>query len=271
VTGQLRFDAVTFGYGTSSIFDNLSLEVNRGELVALVGPNGAGKTTLLNLGSGTLRPTRGRVSLDGWSLADVDPRHRARSIAMVPQALTIPFAFSVREIVALGRTPFLGRFGREATADRDAIDRAMAETETSGFADRCVLDLSAGERQRVILAMALAQLPELLLLDEPTANLDIAHQVAFLRLVRELSRTRGLTVVAAVHDLNLAALAFDRIVALYGGRIAADGSPSEVIRADTIEAIYGASVHVVDHPTEPVPMVALLWPRDRDSLPVEPV
>jgi iron complex transport system ATP-binding protein len=231
-------------------------------MVALIGPNGAGKTTLLNLGAGTIRPSRGRVSLDGTSLTALPARQRARLIAMVPQVLSIPFAYTAREIVALGRTPYVGALGREHDADRAAIISAMAETGTREFSDRSVLDLSAGERQRVILAMALAQQPELLLLDEPTANLDLAHQVAFMRLIRDLSRERNLTVVAAIHDLNLAALCFDRIVALQRGRLAADGSPSEVLRPETIETIYGATVRVVEHPTEPVPLIALTWSTD---------
>jgi iron complex transport system ATP-binding protein len=273
VSALLRFEGVTFGYGSRVILDELSLEVDRSVLVALIGPNGAGKTTVLNLGSGIIRPSRGQVSLDGRNLATVGARARAQRIAMVPQTLTIPFAFSVREIVALGRTPFHGFLAREGHADRLAIESAMDVTGTTDFADRGVLDLSAGERQRVILAMALAQHPELLLLDEPTANLDLAHQVAFLGLVRRLCRTHGLTVVAAVHDLNLAALSFDRIVALHQGRIAAAGSPSQVLRAETIAAIYGAPVRIVEHPTEPVPLVALVWPNGHttNGLPVEPV
>jgi iron complex transport system ATP-binding protein len=273
VSALLSFERVSFSYDSRVILDDLSVAVARGERVALIGPNGAGKTTLLNLGSGILRPARGRVMLAGRSLASLPARERARCVAMVPQTLTIPFAFSVREIVALGRTPFASFLGRETRADRLAVEAALELTGTTEFAQRGILDLSAGERQRVILAMALAQQPELLLLDEPTANLDLAHQLAFLGLVRELSRQQGLTVVAAVHDLNLAALSFDRIVALHQGQIVADGSPGQVLRADVVESIYGAPVRIVEHPTEPVPLVALVWPNGHraNGLPVEPV
>jgi iron complex transport system ATP-binding protein len=273
VSALVSYERVGFGYDSRLILDDLSLAVGPGERVALIGPNGTGKTTLLNLGSGILRPERGQVTLAGRDLASLPARARARRIAMVPQMVTIPFAFSVREIVALGRTPFSSFLGRETRADRLAIETALELTGTTDYAERGVLDLSAGERQRVILAMALAQQPELLLLDEPTANLDLAHQMAFLGLVRELCRTQGLTVLAAVHDLNLAALSFDRIVALHLGRIVADGSPSQVLRADVVEAIYGAPVRIVKHPTEPVPLVALVWPSGHtaNGLPVEPV
>jgi iron complex transport system ATP-binding protein len=260
VTSHLSFERVAFAYGSRSVVEDVSLDVDRGDLVALIGPNGAGKTTLLNLASGTIKPTRGRVALAGASLTAISARQRARQIAMVPQALSIPFAFTSRELVALGRTPYVGALGREARADRAAIAEAMEETHTTEFADRGILDLSAGERQRVIFAMALAQQSELLLLDEPTANLDLAYQLALLRLIRDLSRARQLTVLAAIHDLNLAALCFDRIVAVHRGRIIADGSPGEVLRPETIESIYGAPVCVVEHPTEPVPLVALTWP-----------
>jgi iron complex transport system ATP-binding protein len=262
VTTKLEFWAVSFGYGPRTIVEELTFGVERGEMLALLGANGVGKTTILNLACGTLRPRFGEVRYDERDLTTIPPRERARRIALVPQALSIPFAFSVREVVALGRTPFRRRFGRTGVDDTRAIERALEQTETETYADRCVLDLSAGERQRVILAMALAQEPELLLLDEPTANLDVAHQIAFLRLARDLSRDRGLTVVAAIHDLNLAALSFDHLIAIHQGRTVANGTPRDVLTPHTIRTIYGTPVEVIDHPTSSVPLVALVWPSD---------
>lgn len=258
MSARLRFDEVSFGYGPVAVLDRISFDLPAGSLAALIGPNGAGKTTLLSLASGTLRPQWGAVLLDSADLARVPAWARARRIAVVPQSLTIPFAFTVREVVALGRTPYLHPLRGERTADRAAIERALELTDMARFAQRCVHDLSGGERQRVILAIALAQEPELLLLDEPTANLDVAHQLAILELVRELNRTAGLTVLAAIHDLNLAALCFERILALGHGRIVADGPPREVISASLIQALYGQAVRVVDHPEAPVPLIALL-------------
>jgi iron complex transport system ATP-binding protein len=261
VSAHLRLERIGFRYGESTVLDDLSLDLPTGSLAALIGPNGAGKTTLLTIATGTPRPTQGRVELDDIDLRLVPARERARRIALVPQALAVPFAFTVRELVGLGRTPYLGTFGSEKDADRQAIDRALKLTGTTHFAGRCVLDLSAGERQRVILAIALAQEPDLLLLDEPTANLDVAHQLAFLDIVRELNRAEGLTVLAAVHDLNLAAIAFDRLIALNGGRIVADGSPRSVLTVENIRDLYGRDVAVVEHPTEPLPLVALVRGR----------
>lgn len=257
MSAHLRLIDLGFAYGGATILSGLTLDLPAGSLAALIGPNGAGKTTLLTLATGMPRPAKGRVELDGVDLGHLAPKARARRIALVPQSLAIPFAFSVRELVEVGRTPYLGAFGRPTGDDRRAIERALALTETTAFADRCVLDLSAGERQRVILAVALAQEPDLLLLDEPTANLDISHQLALLDLIRALHRSEGLTVLAAIHDLNLAALAFDRLIALRDGQIIADGSPGDVLTASIIRGLYDQDVTVVDHPTEPVPLVAL--------------
>ncbi|MGH2461573.1 MAG: ABC transporter ATP-binding protein [Chloroflexota bacterium] len=260
MTARLGFSDVTFGYDGTRVLDGISLELGSGSFAAVIGANGAGKTTLLNLASGTVRPEHGQVSLDGESLAGLPARERARRIAVVPQTLNVPFAFTVRELVALGRTPHLRPLRGESGDDRRAIEKALDLTDTTRFAGRTVGDLSGGERQRVILALALAQEPDLLLLDEPTASLDVSHQIAVFELVRELNRASRLTVLAALHDLNLAALYFDRIIALDRGRILADGSPRAVLTAETIGAVYGSPVAILDHPTEPVPLVALVRP-----------
>ncbi len=267
MTANLRFVDVAFRYGPVSVLDGVSLEVPDGSLVALIGANGAGKTTLLNLACGTLRPTRGRVVLDALDLAALPAAQRARRIALLPQSLPIPFAFTVRELVGLGRTPYLHPLRGEQPDDRLAVERALEITDTARFADRNVLELSGGERQRVILALALAQEPDLLLLDEPTANLDISHQLAILELIRELNRVENLTVLAAMHDLNLASLCFERIVALDRGRIVADGLPRTVLTPEIISAVYGSAVQVIDHPSEPVPLVVLLRSTERLSSP----
>jgi len=265
MSAHLRFLEVSFGYGSTTVLDRINLDLPPGSLAALIGPNGAGKTTLLGLASGTLRPRAGTILLDGTDLARVPASLRARRIALVPQSLMIPFAFTVREVVALGRTPYLHPLRGESAADRAAIEQALELTDTARFARRCIHDLSGGERQRVIIALALAQEPDLLLLDEPTANLDVAHQLAILELIRGLNRRTGLTVLAAIHDLNLAALCFERILVLGGGQIAADGPPRAVITADLIRAVYGQAARVIEHPAAPVPLVALLPRAARDG------
>ncbi|HVC32597.1 MAG TPA: ABC transporter ATP-binding protein [Chloroflexota bacterium] len=263
MTASLRFSDVAFRYGSTPVLDAVSLELPAGSLATLIGANGAGKTTLLQLACGTLRPNRGQIHLDEAELARLPSSQRARRIALVPQSLSIPFAFTVREFVGLGRTPYLRALRGERLDDRRAIERALDATDTARFAGRSVHDLSGGERQRVILALALAQEPDVLLLDEPTANLDVAHQLAILDLVRALNRAEGLTVLAAIHDLNLAALCFDRIIALDRGRIVADGPPRTVLTPEIIGAVYGSAVQVIDHPTEPVPLIALVRKIER--------
>ncbi|HEV8638176.1 MAG TPA: ABC transporter ATP-binding protein [Chloroflexota bacterium] len=258
MTSHLRFVDVGFGYGERPVVEHVSLDLPRGGLTALIGPNGAGKTTLLHLACATLRPGHGRIELDGAELGAIPRSERARRIALVPQSLPIPFAFTVRELVGLGRTPHVRPFRGERRADHEAVERALRATDTARFAGRSVLDLSGGERQRAILALALAQEPELLLLDEPTANLDVAHQLAMLELLRTLNRDGGTMILAAIHDLNLAALYFDRLVVLHRGRIVADGPPRTVLTPELVESVYGSPVEVIDHPSEPVPLVALV-------------
>lgn len=257
MTAALRLEGVEFSYGGAPVLEGISLDLPPGALAALIGANGAGKSTLLSLASGVRRPTRGRVELDGRDLARLPTRDRAQRIAVVPQSVAIPFAFTVREFIALGRTPYLGRWRGEGATDQRAITRAMKLTRIEDLAERSMLDLSGGERQRAILALALAQEPDLLLLDEPTANLDLTHQLAFLDLVAELRQATGLTVLAAIHDLNLAALCFERIIALAGGQIIADGTPREVLTPQVIAQIYGILVQVIDHPSQPTPLVVL--------------
>jgi len=253
----LAFEDVTFSYGEAPVLRGLSLEVPAGGMVALLGRNGAGKSTMLALASAGLKPQRGRVRLDGEGLDALPPRTRARRVAMVPQSPQTPFAFTLREWVSLGRTPHLSALGGERAEDREAVARAMQLAQVEALADRLVGEVSGGERQRAALAQALAQEPSLLLLDEATAHLDLHHQMSLLGLVRRLNREEGLTVVAAIHDVNLAALWFDRLVLLHEHRILADGSPAEVLRPEVLERAFGCRVRILDHPTEPVPLVAL--------------
>jgi iron complex transport system ATP-binding protein len=261
VTGQpgagLRIEALSFSYGALPVLGDLTLSLAPGEMAALLGPNGSGKSTLLNLSAGVLRPGGGRIGLNDADLAELSPRERARKVAMVPQSLSISFAFTVRELVSLGRTPHLSPLRGERREDLAAIARAMEQADVADLGDRLVGQISGGERQRAALAMALAQEPALLLLDEPTAHLDVHHQMGLLGLVRSLNREQGITVLAAMHDMNLAALWFDRILLLDEGRIAADGAPPAVLRPDLIERVFRNPVAVLSHPTEGVPLVVL--------------
>ena len=251
VLAAIAFEGVRFAYGARTVFADLSLGVGPGEVLGLLGRNGAGKTTWLKLACGLLQPARGAVRLAGRSLREVPRQARSRTVALVPQELHMPFPFSVYEMVMLGRTPYLASWGTDGPADREAVRRALGLTETADFADRAFHDLSAGERQRVLLAMALAQEPQILLLDEPTAHLDAAHQVWAFDLVRRLNREAGLTVVAAVHDLQLAAWFCSRLAVLDGGAVAADGPPGAVMRGPQVAQALGISLEVRPGSTRP--------------------
>jgi len=219
--------------------------MKRGDRIAVIGPNGSGKTTLARLLAGLLRPTSGAVLLDGAPVHLLSRGAVARRIAVVPQEIHIPFAFTVREVVGLGRTVHRGFWGGASRIDRAAIDRAVDSTGIGHFLARNYQSLSGGERQRVILAMALAQEAEVLLLDEPTAHLDLRAQVELLARVEEHATARGLTVLAAVHDLSLASQFFSRVVLLAEGRLVVDSAPPLADHAELLRQIFGAGLQVL--------------------------
>jgi cobalamin transport system ATP-binding protein len=257
---SLALEDVSFGYGRELILEGLSLDIPAGGMVALLGRNGSGKSTLLSLVAGVRGPGSGRIRLDGTDLTAISPRMRARRVALVPQSATAPFAFTVREWVSLGRTPYLSPLRGERAEDREAVAEALRLAEVETLANRLAGELSGGERQRVALAAALAQQPGLLLLDEATAHLDVHHQMTLLALVHRLHREQGLTVLAAIHDVNLAALWFERLVMLDERRLAADGPPRDILRPEILERVFRSPVRVLEHPTEGVPLIALEKP-----------
>lgn len=229
------------------VLDGVDLMVQRGEWVAVVGPNGAGKTTLLHALAG-LTPATGRVVVAGREPGSASRRAMSRAVALMPQRPVIPEGASVRELIALGRTPYLPRFGTESAHDRHVVGAVIERLGLEHLADRQATELSGGELQRVVLARALTQEPEVLLLDEPTSALDIGHQQQVLDLVENLRRRDGITVVAAMHDLTLAAHYGRRLVMVDGGRVVADGTPREVLEVERIASVYGARVEVLDRP-----------------------
>jgi iron complex transport system ATP-binding protein len=248
--------------GGITALSEVSLTVPPGTVFAVVGPNGAGKTTLLRAIAGALGPQAGVVLVDGADPRTLPVRVLARTMAVLPQQPTAPRGVTAREAVAWGRIPHLGRLARPDRADLEAVDAAMAQTGTRALAARPLEALSGGERQRVLIARALAQRPRLLLLDEPTAHLDMSAQVEVAGLLRALA-AGGLTVVAALHDLNLAAAYADGLALLAGGRVLAVGSPADVIRPETVREAYGAAVGVRTHPITGRPFVVAAWPRAR--------
>ena len=226
----------------------VSVEVPRGGFVGLLGPNGCGKTTLLKLLAGTLPPRQGSVALDGQPLAGMTRRAIARRIAVVPQETHPAFDFTVLEMVLMGRHPHLGMLTVEGPADIAIAEEALAATGTAHLAGRAYMTLSGGEKQRVIIASALAQVPDVLLLDEPTASLDLGYQMEIAALLRRLNRDRQVTLVLATHDLNLAASVCDTLLLLRGGQVLAHGPTAEVLTAGNVQALYGVPAEVAFHP-----------------------
>lgn len=254
----LEARGVDFSYYDGPVLEGIDLQLGRGELVGLIGPNGAGKTTLLKVLSGLLPPRRGSVWLEGKDLRRFSRRQVAQRIAVVPQEMNTPFSFTAWEVVMLGRTPHVRPLLGAGAHDRAVVEEKMALTATLELASRPFNELSGGEQQRVIIAMALAQEAGILLLDEPTVHLDISHQVEVLELIRQLNRRQGITVLAIIHDLNLASLYFDRLLLLNDGRFVANGPPEEVLREERIRQVFRTAVQVQQHPTRRTPQVIIL-------------
>ena len=244
---MISVEHLSVSFGGVQALSGVSLSVERGELVGIIGPNGAGKTTLLNAVNGLVEPSRGTVEVDGDDVDDLGARELARRVATVPQETSLSFAFPVREVVAMGRTPYRSRFERVSSADRVHTERAMERTDVARFADRTIDEISGGERQRVVLARALCQDTSTLLLDEPTASLDINHQIRTLSLVREFV-AEGRAACCAIHDLSLAARFCDRLVLLADGRVLAAGAPEDVLTEENVERAFDTRAVVVRHP-----------------------
>lgn len=253
----LTLQGLKAAYEAREVLHGLDLSLQAGEMFGLLGPNGSGKSTLLRVIAGLLPASGGSVLLHGRSLMQLAPRERARRVALVPQSVALPFAFPVADMVAMGRHPHLGLLGAPGKRDFEAIRTAMEQTDCLELRDRLVTELSGGELQRVIIARALAQEPELLLLDEPTAHLDLNHQLDIARLLQQLNRQRQLTVVWVSHDVNLAAEFCRRLVMLQDGNIVADGPPEVVVTSEMVERVYGLRVPVTANPVSGRPQVIL--------------
>ena len=245
---MLRADAVSFGYGDSGfLLTDVSVAITPGSLTGLLGPNGCGKTTLLKLLSGVLRPRSGRVLLGDRPLAAMTRRELARHVAVVPQETHPAFEYSVTEMVLMGRHPHLGVFQLEGPADFEAAREALDATGTAHLGARNYMTLSGGEKQRVIIASALAQATDVLLLDEPSASLDLGYQLEVAGLLARLNRERRVTMVLATHDLNLAASLCDRLVVMRTGRVLAQGPTNEVLTSAMVRQLYDVDADVQFH------------------------
>ncbi|MFM9904856.1 MAG: ABC transporter ATP-binding protein [Pyrinomonadaceae bacterium] len=245
---MLEVNDISVSYGERDVLRGVSLSLRDGEVIVLLGANGAGKTTLIKALNGTLPVSAGEIDLDGQPLADISRREIARNIAVVAQENETRFPVTVLEFVLSGRFVHGNAFGWETEADVEFAGRALADCDLSGYETRLMNHLSGGERQRVVLARAIATNARILLLDEPTANLDLAHQAMMFRLVRERCRNAGASAVVITHDLNLAAEFADEIIMLKDGRIAAKGTPTEVLTAENIKGVFGVKVLLDTHP-----------------------
>lgn len=245
---RLAFRGVSVAFDGVPVVTGVDLAVDDGEFVGLVGPNGAGKTTILRTVVG-VAPYAGLIEIDGSDAARMSRSERARAVALVPQRPVAPPGMTVGDYVLLGRTPHIGLLATETRRDIDAAGAALESLDVTGLADRELATLSGGEFQRVVLARALAQGSPLLLLDEPTSALDVGHAQRVLDLVDRMRRSCGLTVVAAIHDLTLAAQFCDRLVMVSGGQVVSEGAPASVLTPGIIRAHYGATVRVLDDGT----------------------
>lgn len=254
-TARLAASGLSLGYADRAVVHDLDLRIPDGRVTVIVGANACGKSTLLRGLARLLRPQSGAVLLDGEAIHRRPTRQVARVLGLLPQNPVAPEGVTVVDLVARGRHPHHGTFRRWTSADDEAVAEALALTDTLGLADRVVDELSGGQRQRVWIAMALAQGTDLLLLDEPTTYLDVAHQVEMLDLLAELNARRGTTIVMVLHDLNLSARYADHLVALRAGRVVAEGTPGEVVTEEVVREVFGLDNRVIEDPVSHTPLV----------------
>jgi iron complex transport system ATP-binding protein len=249
---------LNLSYGERAVLNGVSFSVCEGEFFIIIGPNGSGKTTLVKAVSGGVRPRKGEVTLMDRPLRNYSGKALARNIAVVPQAPPPDIPFTAAEVVLMGRSPHLSMFGLERRKDLEIAEQAMAFTNVAHLADRKLDELSAGERQRVLIARAICQQPRIMVLDEPTASLDPAHQVHIMDLLEKLGSDEGITVIMVSHDLNLAAMYADRLLLMKQGNVVSLGKPSEVLTFETLEKAYGCVLLVDENPLKKVPRVTLV-------------
>lgn len=247
---------IHFLYNTNRVIHDVSMSLGQGEFLGIIGPNGAGKSTMLRLLCAILKPKGGEISLFGRSLSDQSQKIIAQTIAFVPQETHFALDFSVEDIVQMGRYPYKRPFEREDRQDRSAVEHALRAAHVWELRKRLINSLSSGERQRAVIARALAQAPKILLLDEPTSHLDLHHQFAIMELLKKLN-TQGISIAVIHHDLNLASLYCKRLVLMHGGRVYAEGTPTTLVNKDIIKQVYGTDVRIIRHPDKDVPQIFL--------------
>jgi iron complex transport system ATP-binding protein len=249
---------LSFCYGEKTVLEEISFEIVAGEFISIIGPNGSGKTTLIRLLYGYLSPSRGRIYYDGILLNKINRRELAMRVAVVSQMPQFNLQLTALELVLMGRSPYMGLLGFEGKRDFEVAYEAMALTDVADLKDRSIFHLSGGELQRVLIARALAQKPQIMLLDEPTSYLDIKHQIRIYQLLKRLNAEHGITVVSVSHDINLASQFSDRLLVMKGGKIHGVGPPEEVITKETLDFVYDCHVLVDQNPVIGRPRVTPL-------------
>ena len=268
---------LSYSYGSRPVLKNLTFSVPKSDFFIIIGPNGSGKTTLMKVISGILKPQKGRLEILNRSIGHYNLKALARTIAFVPQMVTVDFPFTVIEMVLMGRSPYLGMLGLEHEKDMEIAKQAIAFTGVEHLTHRKLDQLSGGEQQRVFIARAICQEPDVILLDEPTASLDLAHQVRVMDLMEKLKAEKGVTVVMVSHDVNLAAMYGDQLLLLSNGQIVCQGLPDEVLTFQTLEEAYGCTLLVDESPLGKIPRVTLVpqkfmnVDRQAKGLPEQPV
>jgi len=252
---KLETQGITLTYGDKRVVEDVTLRVMPGEIVGIVGPNGSGKSTIIKALSRIIAPHSGRVLINDRDISRISRKELSLLVGVVPQNPILPSIFTAFDIVLMGRNPHLGLFQYEGPRDIEITWQAMKQTSTQGLAERRIGELSGGEIQSVVIARALAQETQAILLDEPTANLDISRQIEILDLIKGLCQENKLAVVMALHDLNLAVHYCDRLLLINNGRIHAEGAPAEVINTQNLEEVYGPGNYVIAHPLSGLPVV----------------
>jgi len=247
---------IRFSYNEKEVIKGISFSLEQREFLGIIGPNGAGKSTILKILAGILRIKKGTILILEQDLVTMDRKRLAQRIAFVPQETHSALDFSVEEIALMGRFPYLHAFQREEKRDLEAVEHALAYVDVMQFRKRPINSLSSGERQRVVLARALAQQPEILLLDEPTSHLDLHHQYRIMELLKKLN-AEGMSVITVNHDLNLASLYCQRLILMHEGCICADGPPKTLINKETLRRVYRTEVKIIQHPHKDVPQIFL--------------
>ena len=251
---KLQIDSVSFSYNSTPVLNDISFDLNAGQFLGIIGPNGAGKSTLIRLCGGIMKPIKGSVKLDKIDLHHLDPKERARVIALVPQETFFALNFTVQEIVLMGRYPYVRPFRSETKKDIEVMEKALELADLTELRERPINSLSSGERQRAVIARALCQEPKILLLDEPTSHLDLQHTQAIMDLLTRLNHD-GLSIITVNHDLNLASLYCRELLLIHKGRKHAAGPPRILINEETIEQVYQTSVKVIRHPVGDQPQI----------------